>query len=510
VTETRTATFELPLYSVDTDAALSRTDLDELSNNLESRAAFDDGSTGASLPATLLKAGRYFRQSYSDGYALHRRSASAWEWVGGTVMPVRRLYRGAAGTDIMWSTDVAGAAATATMKASGDFATNTSVRSLLASAGADLTATLDPTSTGRSYVRTRADGERGLVIAAHGSGAAALLTARESGGSDVLTVDALGRLRTSVPAAFGQASPITGVPIAIAALVGTAGSAARLYGSTAAPVTSALQLLRSLSDGSPIFDALPDHITLGRAAWSGGQLSLLAPTLDSAGTWGHTGSFSASGAVATGALAVAGTVAATGAITSYGGRVVITVDDLAQVLSPSPHELVHLSTDDMLYRWTGSAWLGVAYLTAGGHARYTNTGAGADQSIPTTTTRRIYLPTAIDTTGDVTITAGDATSGSYFTLNRGGRWALDGSGSWGGATGTTIRSVFIADDADTTVYRAANGYNKDTTLANAVAVTRRFAAGAKVALWAYHEQGGNVSIRRDSEITSFSLTWLGL
>ena len=55
--ETRTAHFELPSYSLDADAALSRTDWNEVATSLELRAAYDDGVVSASLPVDHLKPG---------------------------------------------------------------------------------------------------------------------------------------------------------------------------------------------------------------------------------------------------------------------------------------------------------------------------------------------------------------------------------------------------------------------------------------------------------------------
>jgi hypothetical protein len=491
--ETRSTYFELPRYDLDTDAALSRTDWEEAAVSVEARVAYDDGVSNAALPADHLKPGRYARQDVTGGFALWRRGAAAWEWVGGPVMPVRRYFRGALAADIVWSTDVAAAAAAATMTAGGELATNGAVRTLQGAVGADLNAALNPLTTGRLYTRTRATGERAAVASAHASDAGNLFTALDSGGQAIWTVDAAGRMQARLASGFGAASPVAGVPLSSAAIVGTAGSGSRLHGSTAAPISPGLEVFRDLADAAAILTALPDHITIGRTPWTGGEVSLIAPTLNSAGTYTHTGAFTAS------------TVASVGAVTGWGGRACVSVPSLASVVTPAVNDLVLLGTDKMIYRWTGSAWLGVAHTAADGHARYSNE---APQPLPTVTARKVYLPTALNATADVSLTAGTVSTGSYFTLNRGGVWSIVGGVGFGSGAGANFRSAFIADDVNSFAWQANSGRNDNTLLTLGVALERRFPAGQRVALWAYHETAVDVNIVDTGEETSLSLTWL--
>lgn len=491
--ETRSAYFEFPLYSVDTDPALSRTDWGEAAASIELRAAYDDGVSNAVLPVANLKPGRYARQDVTSGFALYRRAAAAWEWVGGPVMPVRRYFRGALTGDTVWSTDVAGAAASATMTAGGELATNGAVRTLQSAAGADLNAALDPATTGRSYARTRATGERAVVAAAHAADAGNLYTALEPGGQAIWTVDAAGRMQARLANAFGAAAPIAGIPLSSAAIVGTAGAGARLHGSTAAPASPGLEVFRNLADAAAIFTAMPDHVTVGRTPWVGGQISLIAPTLISAGAFTHTGAFGAS------------TVASAGAVTAWGGRACVTVNNLADITAPVVDDLALLSTDKMIYRYTGSGWLGVAHTAVDGYARYTN---NALQNIPASTSRKVYLATDLATTADVTITLGTISTGSYFTLNRGGIWSFTGGAAFGFGTGANYRSVSLADDVNTVAWQANSGRNNESALTLGIAHTGRFPAGQRVALWAYHETPATVGLTDDGEATSLSLTWL--
>jgi hypothetical protein len=493
--ETRSIYFGLPRYDVDTDGALSRTDWEEAVTNLESRAAYDDGAVSAALPLTNLKPGRYARQTVTDGFALYRRSAAAWEWVGGPVMPVRRYHRGVASGDIVWSTDVAAGAATATMTAGGELATSGAVRALQGAVGADLGVALDPLTTGRLYARTRAISERAVVASAHAGDAGNLYTALESGGQAIWTVDAAGRMQARLANGFGAAPPVTGVPLSSAAIVGTAGAGARLHGSTTAPVSPGLEVLRNLSDAAPIFTAMPDHVTIGRTPWIGGQVSLVAPTIASAGTFTHIGTLSTT------------SLAATELLTGWGGgRVALSVDDLADILAPVAGDLAVLTTDNMLYRYTGAAWLGVLHLDIEGHAKYKNV---ATQSIPSNTLRKLYLPTAVDTTTDVTLTAGTTSTGSYLTLNRGGLWTVDAGVLYGFGAGTTFRGLSLSDDVHTTTWKGNSGYSTISALSLDVSTTRRFPVGQRIAAWVYHEVGAPIDANFDGESTSLAATWRG-
>lgn len=292
--ETRSTYFGFPRYSDDNDEAVTRTDWEEMVTRAEDRVAFDDGATADTLPATLLKPGRYFRQSFADGYALHRRSAAgAWEWMGGTIQPVRTRMRSTTASDIMLSSDTGGAA-TATWKASGEFATAAPLRSSSVGVfGAALDADVSvPGTTGRAYVRTVNNGDRGLVVAAHDDAAGALFTARTAGGSDPLTIDSRGRLRASAPIGFGASSPAATVPVAISPTASdvTALDLIARPGDTPVP---ALRLFRASDDASPIGQVLPESITLGRSSWSGGSITLRAPAV------GITGAASVTGTLAT-------------------------------------------------------------------------------------------------------------------------------------------------------------------------------------------------------------------
>jgi hypothetical protein len=318
VTETRTAYFELPQYSAGTDGTLTRLDANEAFGKIEARAAYDDGTQGAALPSANLKPGRYAKQTVSDGYQIHRRTdAGAWDFVGGTVVPTRIRYRGAAAGDIVLSSDVGGTQFGATLTALGELATPSPIRSSsVIAAGADVTADLTtPGTTGRSYVRTRAAGDRGLVVEAHNANAGPLLSLREAGGTFPTTFDSSGRLRSTVPAGLGAASLVDNVPLRISPDADDL-TALDLYGRTAGGVAPALRAFPVVGDTDPILSVGPAVIALGRTGWAGGSIGLAAPTI------GLTGAVTVTGAATiTDDLSITDDLNVGDQITAEGGKV---------------------------------------------------------------------------------------------------------------------------------------------------------------------------------------------
>jgi hypothetical protein len=374
VTETRTPFFELPQYSSGLDGTFSRADSNEAFSHVETRAAWDDGVTASSLPSTFLKPGRYFRQSFTDGYALHRYAAAgAWEWMAGTIVPVRLRHRGAAGSDIMISTDIGGSDL-ATLKAGGEFATNDSVRALYGSAGADLTTDLsDRTSIGRWYVRTRAISEKGLVVAAHATNAGPLITARAFGGADTWFVDALGQMRSSVPAGLGASAPVATVPLTISP--GVSDITALDLVAKASGAVPALRAFRTAGDTTPIVQVQPDKITLGRSSWAGAILELRAPNINLIGALDVAGVVEVDSLIVDGAATVGSALGVTGAITGASATLTgsaksyslatpmpVTVAALSDIASPVDRQLVHRYTDDTWWRWDVSASPSAAWI----------------------------------------------------------------------------------------------------------------------------------------------------
>lgn len=502
MTETRSDFFGLPRYSSGADEAMTRTDWEEAAVKIEERAAFDDGGTAASLPGTLLKPGRYFRQSFTDGYALHRRSASAWEWVGGTIAPVRQRLRGAASGDVMLSTDIAGAAATATLTAGGELGTTGLVRSVAGGAfGADLATDLtDRTATGRLHARTRATGERAVVARAHAADAGNLFSAVETGGSTTWSVDAAGRMRSAVPAALGGAAPTTNVPLAVAPTSDTDTSAVRLAARVSGNVP-AIRMLRDLADADDIFSVRPDLIRVGRSApaWPGGVIELRAPAIT------LVGAVSASGGVLSAAEA------SFTKLTAFGGEPIVVVDALSDVIDPVSGMWALLKSDYVVYRYNG-AWVpavgfGSGTTNATRHrARYIKNAA---QSIPSTVASysAVSFQTPVEVCDDVTASG---TGNIIFTLNRGGEWDIDVQGSYTGNPGGGRRGLFLLDSitAPTVKYASQVAFpDVDAAADVSCSVSRYFPAGTVIRPATFHEGSGGVSMVATQEGTAINFTW---
>lgn len=218
-----------------------------------------------------------------------------------------------------------------------------------------------------------------------------------------------------------------------------------------------------------------------------------------------TGAVSAATVSATGAVTGA-SVAATGAVTAYGGRVLTSVSSLASVTSPTTGQLAHLISDDWIYRWSGSAWVPMERLESSmPHAHYRLNGT---QSIPQMLSRKAYLSTALSTSAEVTATLGDATNGSYFTLNRAGVWLLVAGSSWVNNAGTFYRVAYLAPDTGPIVWAQDSKVGSGANDAS-FSFARRFAAGQRVALWAYQESGVAMNLVQNNEVVSLSMTWLG-
>lgn len=120
-------------------------------------------------------------------------------------------------------------------------------------------------------------------------------------------------------------------------------------------------------------------------------------------------------------MPVAPTASGQTATKAYADQGLRTVSDLNSIASPVTDQLALLTTDKMLYRYTGSAWLGIMHTASGGgYAKYKRTSAQANAFVAATWTRQAFN-VAVDTSSDVTPNA----SFNQFTLVRGGLWDID-------------------------------------------------------------------------------------
>ena len=283
---TLTTRLGLPNWSAGADGP-SRVQMNNAFAALDAKAAYDDGAVGGStLPTSGVVDGRYAATVDGPHRRLYRRAGGAWAQVGGTswgettyaradgALPTSGVARqtshpGLSNPTVVESWD--GSSVRGGRQAIGDV--NPTLPGALHVG--DVASTVDLAARGRVYVRTTADGQRGIVASAHGAGAGPLFTAREPGGSDPWSVDAQGRMRAQAPTAFGTAALATGVPVSIAP--GTSDVAALdVY---AGAGKSALRAFRAPGDATPIASVRQDAIALGRPGWTGAAIDLTAPTI---------------------------------------------------------------------------------------------------------------------------------------------------------------------------------------------------------------------------------------
>jgi hypothetical protein len=157
-----------------------------------------------------------------------------------------------------------------------------------------------------------------------------------------------------------------------------------------------------------------------------------------------------------------------------------TVSDLNSITSPTTGQLALLTTDLMIYRHTGSGWLGIMHTTAGGgYAKYKRTSAQSNAFIAATWVRQAFN-VAVDTSADVTPNAGFF---DMFTLNRGGVWQVDASTRANITNVSAVRylyGIFPAATPGSSTYKVTttNEVAADTNSTNLnVSLRRRFAAG---------------------------------
>jgi hypothetical protein len=286
VTFTLTDRLGLPQWGQGSDGP-SRVQLNAAFLAVNNKVAYDDGTAGASaLPSSDVVNGRYAQVVDGAHRRLYRRGAGAWSQVGGNswAEPTHHRTDGTHAVTSAARTISHTSFGTTPVTENWDGSSTRQGRQGIGdlnpgNPGAlhvgDTASAVDLAVRGRIYARTTADGQRGVVASAHGSGAGHLFAAIDSGGSVPWYVDAQGRLRSQAPAAYGAASLTAGVPLA-SAPGGSDVTAADLY---AGASKAALRIFRALGDGTAIGSFRQDAIALGRASWAGATIDLTAPTI---------------------------------------------------------------------------------------------------------------------------------------------------------------------------------------------------------------------------------------
>ena len=269
---------------------LRRVQLNADADAIEEMMALDDGLTYTALPTMgeILR-GRYAMLSTGGGLynTLYRALAdgSGWTPAMGNTMPDPVLHRphaagdrGVADVAETWThPDLANPGATVTYDGQGRFTRLTAYDSDNAARGtiyAGTTTAPDPAALGRVHVRTRQAAERGLVVQAHDVTAGNLFTARESGGSDVVSIDANGYLRARALSGFGGGAINAGAAVVVAPTSASADGVnvgLLLHGQSGATSKTMLQVRRDLADTAPVMQVDRDAIALGRLPWGTGS-----------------------------------------------------------------------------------------------------------------------------------------------------------------------------------------------------------------------------------------------
>lgn len=212
-------------------------------------------------------------------------------------------------------------------------------------------------------------------------------------------------------------------------------------------------------------------------------------------------------------LPTAPTASGQAATKSYVDESLRTVSSLASITSPVTGQLALLTTDLMIYRWTGSAWLGIMHTAVdGGHARYRRTTGQANAFVTGEWTRQAYN-VAVDTDADVSPNV----AFDRFTMNRTGLWEIDASSRSGATTVDLARyhlGIFPGATPGTGTYKVCPTVIEQFATTNAtnlgVSLRRRFTAGADICVASWRSGGDNASSDASDEgFCSLDMRWVG-
>lgn len=165
--------------------------------------------------------------------------------------------------------------------------------------------------------------------------------------------------------------------------------------------------------------------------------------------------------------------------------------NLADITAPVANQLVLLSTDGMVYRYTGSVWRGVMHtLDGAGQARYITT---AVQTLPNTTDTKIEFPTPDYTSADFTISGNNT-----ITCNRAGLISVAASIRMGAGAGTGEVFTFIGDGSNSTVRYAIDSKFSTSAISMTLADQFRVAVGTTFSLYTWQSSGTT----RDTDVSA--------
>lgn len=285
MTKTVTERFSQSQYSSGQDS-LHRADYNANGLNISDLAAIDDGATYTSLPLIEdIIRGRYVM--FSSGAGAHRTLFRAtatngeWETALGNTLPEPIEFRPHLAGD-QAVTDVAAVFAHPSLVSNGATVTYDGQARFTELTAYDpdntgrgtvyvgTAAARDVANLGRVYVRTRQNGERGLVLAPHAVEAGNLFTVREAGGQDVVTIDSSGYLRARSLVGLGGGAINAGAAV-VAAPTSAGGDGVDIgllvHGQGGATAKTIMSVRRDLADTSSIVHVERDNLRIGRLPW---------------------------------------------------------------------------------------------------------------------------------------------------------------------------------------------------------------------------------------------------
>lgn len=175
---------------------------------------------------------------------------------------------------------------------------------------------------------------------------------------------------------------------------------------------------------------------------------------------------------------------------------------LADITDPYVGQTALLTTDLMVYRWTGSAWLGVQHTaTGGGKSRYYR--SSGTQSITSGTDTKVTFPTLLGSAS-----ADFTPNGSFdvFTVNRTGEVDIFAGVAWSSFSGE--HAIWIGNDTMAARYANDGHQGNNGTAYSSVSTGRRFTAGDKISIGCYQGSGFGATILA-GEMTYVRLDWTG-
>jgi hypothetical protein len=270
--------------------------------------------------------------------------------------------------------------------------------------------------------------------------------------------------------------------------------------------------------GDPAITDGPNYITLARVRVTAGATTITTPMIDDL----RPGWISALG----GLLPIR-TLAERDALTVYPGFPIYRLDKawteihdgtawrvqgqvvtaaLADITHPVAEQTCILSTDKMIYKWTGAAWVGIAG-TDGSSATFRHEARyyqSTLQTIPNATDRRLLFNNNEYLSND--ITSATVGSGTEFTVVRPGVYDLSACVALNGNAGGGERFFAIAGAGMVDRY-AAMGLFPGGGLAHlGAATTRRFAANDKLCAMVFQNCTANLDTLPSVQV-HFSATW---